>query len=322
MKQMKMKKPKYLDTGTLFENAMGHARKEAAKISGIRNKQKLIRTKEKARISLMTEYITNRIDSYITSFPVVSELNKFQKESMHSLVELKEFKRELGFLFKLNTIIKNIKKKNLASIRKTDNPEKVRKICYGRILSLKKDVVKSVEKLNAIGKKLSEIPEIKLIPSIIVAGFPNSGKTTVLKRLTGSAPQIAAYPFTTKKIELGYFMDKYKEIQVIDTPGLLDRKEEERNLIEKKAVNALKNLEGIILFVVDLSENSCPLEEQKILLLEIKGLEKKVIVALNKKDIASIEQIEKGQKEFGEFDFVLTGEDDTDLKEKIIEKMN
>ncbi len=321
MKKMGIKKPKYLESRELFENAMGYARKEAAKISGMRNKKRLIHAREKARISLMADYITEKIDLYIKSFPLVSELNEFQKESVNSLAELKELKKKLGYLFKLNTVIKNLKKKNLAAIRKSDSPQKVRKTFYGRVLSLKKDVVRVVEELNEIGRKIKEVPEIKLIPSVIVAGFPNSGKTTVLKRLTGSEPQIAAYPFTTKKIELGYFLDKYKEIQVIDTPGLLDRREEERNLIEKKAVNALKNLEGIILFIVDLSEAGYSLEEQKSLLEELKKLGKKIIVALNKEDIASEEQIGKAKELFSEFELILTGEKDKELKEKVIGKM-
>ncbi len=322
MKAMKIKKAKYLDGEKLFENAMAYARKEAMKISGIRNKHKLIRTKEKARINLMAEYITNKIDIYITSFPVISELNEFQKESISSLVEIKELKKELGYLYKLNTIIKELKKKNLASIRKSEKPEQTRKSFYGRILSLKKDVKRTIEKLNEINRKLKEIPEIKLIPSVIVAGFPNSGKTTILERLTGSSPQIAAYLFTTKKIELGYFSDKYKDFQVIDTPGLLDRKEEERNLIEKKAVNALKNLEGIILFAVDLSEESFSLEEQKKLLEELKKLNKKTVVALNKNDLVSEEQTKKAEKLFSEFELILTGEGDKELKAKILKKIN
>lgn len=322
MKKIQIKKPKFLDGENLFENAMGYARKEASKISGIRNKKKLIYSKEKARINLIGEYITNKLDLYITSFPVVGELNQFQKESLASLVELKEFKKELGYLYKLNTVIKNLKKKNLASIKRSDKPEAVRRVFYGRVLSLKKDVIRTVEKLNEIGKKLREVPEIKLIPSVIVAGFPNSGKTTILKRLTGSEPQIAPYPFTTKKIELGYFTDNYKEFQVIDTPGLFDRKEEERNLIERKAVNALKNLDGIILFAVDLSEMDFTLEEQKSLLKEIEKLGKKIVVALNKADLAVKEQKEKAERIFKGFELILTGKEDKELKEKLIEKMN
>ncbi|MFH1664436.1 MAG: GTPase [archaeon] len=322
MDKMRIKKPGRLDAINLFENAMGYARKETAKISGIRNKKKMVYTKEKARINLMAEYITGKIDLYINSFPVVSELNKFQRESLSSIIEVKEFRKNLGYLFKLNTVIKNIKKKSLASVRQSSDPEKIRRTAYGRILSLKKDVVRAVSSLNETAKKLSEIPEIKLIPSVIVAGFPNSGKTTILKRLTGSEPEIADYLFTTKKIELGYFTDKYKEIQVIDTPGLLDRKEEERNLIEKKALNALVNLEGIILFVADLSESNYSLKEQRKLLEEIKKTGKKIIVALNKQDLASEKQIEEAKKEFTGFELILTGENDLKLKEKVLEKMN
>lgn len=41
--------------------------------------------------------------------------------------------------------------------------------------------------------------------SIVIAGFPNVGKSTLLTHITDAEPQVANYPFTTKGIQIGHF---------------------------------------------------------------------------------------------------------------------
>ncbi len=40
--------------------------------------------------------------------------------------------------------------------------------------------------------------------TIVIAGFPNVGKSTLLNQISGADPQIANYPFTTKGIQIGH----------------------------------------------------------------------------------------------------------------------
>ncbi len=53
----------------------------------------------------------------------------------------------------------------------------------------------------------------------VLVGFPNSGKSTVFKTLTGLNPQISPHQFTTKEEELGNFKFEDANIQVIDSPA-------------------------------------------------------------------------------------------------------
>lgn len=55
---------------------------------------------------------------------------------------------------------------------------------------------------------------------IVVIGLPNSGKSTLVKQLTGSKTKIAAYPFSTTRPIPG--MLRYQDIyfQLVDTPPL------------------------------------------------------------------------------------------------------
>jgi nucleolar GTP-binding protein len=50
---------------------------------------------------------------------------------------------------------------------------------------------------------------------------------------------------------VGYFEKGRVKYQIVDTPGLLDRPFEERNVIEKKAILALSLLTDLCIFIID-----------------------------------------------------------------------
>jgi nucleolar GTP-binding protein len=124
--------------------------------------------------------------------------------------------------------------------------------------------------------------------TVVIAGFPNVGKSTLLRKLTSADPQVADYPFTTKGIQIGHLKRKWKSIQIIDTPGLLDRPIIEMNDIELNAMVALEHLANVVLFIFDASETcGYPLESQYRLLKEIERLfETPVICLFNKIDLS------------------------------------
>ena len=116
-----------------------------------------------------------------------------------------------------------------------------------------------LEQLLDIGKELKSVPVLEDLPTVVLVGSPNVGKSSIVRAISTGTPEVNDYPFTTRGMTLGHILDEAtgeKLCQVMDTPGLLDRPDEDRNEMEQLTLASMEHIDSLIIFVMDLSGGS------------------------------------------------------------------
>ncbi|MFP4402296.1 MAG: GTPase [Candidatus Nanoarchaeia archaeon] len=167
---------------------------------------------------------------------------------------------------------------------------------------------------------LSKLPTFKDIFTTAIAGFPNVGKSTLMKNVTKSNVEIQNYPFTTKGLLFGYlYHNEVPLIQFIDTPGLLGRTKS--NAIEQRAQIIIQNYANQLVFVIDLT-TSCgyTINEQIKLLKETIKLEKPIIIYFSKTDLYEEDEDEEFERVSKQFKKIPQYTNYEELKAYVLEK--
>ncbi|XP_078155148.1 P-loop containing nucleoside triphosphate hydrolases superfamily protein isoform X1 [Carex rostrata] len=112
----------------------------------------------------------------------------------------------------------------------------------------------ALDDLLHVAKSLRCMPVIDpYLPTLCLVGAPNVGKSSLVRILSSGKPEVCNYPFTTRGVLMGHIMLNFERFQVTDTPGLLRRREDERNNIERLTLAVLSHLPTAVLYVHDLS---------------------------------------------------------------------
>jgi len=291
MAGMDYKIPTVLTSEELMEKAFHRAskiRKNGTNALDGRKKTAL------AKVTASGDIVVTTLQGYRDRFPRIDKEEDFMPELIDIVIGIDRYKKALGAVNWCATGVEKLKNSTLQSIRRSKDPEVIeatRRSFYGRLNSYVNRISDDLLFLQDAKNKLRKLPAVDpSTPTIVVAGFPNVGKSSLVTALSTAEPEVAPYPFTTKGIIVGHVEDDWRKYQIVDTPGLLDREFEKRNDIEKQAVLALRYLTDVMVFVIDPSETcGYGLDVQEKLLSNIQSSFEGVtiIVAESKSDLGT-----------------------------------
>ncbi len=235
--------------------------------------------------------VHDRLVYIIRGFPEFDKIPPFYRELADILYGIEKIKMSLGAVGWAAKHTKMVGNQLAVQSRKAADTLIVRKRAVARLASMVHQIDKDLHFLNEVRNVLRHLPHVEEGYTIVIAGYPNVGKSSFIKRVSSAAPEVAAYPFTTKGVIVGHRDLPRERIQFVDTPGILDRPAEERNQIERQALSAMMNVADIVLFILDPSEHcGYSMKAQLHLRDEVKGMvDVPMIIVANKSDLMEAE---------------------------------
>jgi len=137
--------------------------------------------------------------------------------------------------------------------------------------------------------------ELKLLADVALVGLPNSGKSTLISRISAARPKVAAYPFTTLEPHLGVVRvgrtGDETEFVVADVPGLVEGAAEGRGLGHRFLRHVERARALVVLLDLAPADGISASEQERILLSELRRyrpelLDRPRLVVGSKSDVA------------------------------------
>ncbi|WP_435196114.1 NOG1 family protein [Natronomonas sp. EA1] len=251
---------------------------------------------QESMLQTAANILSDNLSNVVTSWPDFDDIDPFYRELADAIVvnedlNVDTLRQHLSEVMWASRQCEKIKNDYHGRVihADPDTAKKLRQQAFARLADVTEDVEENLLRLADAREELRKLPDIRPDePTIVVAGYPNVGKSSFVNRVTNARNEIASYPFTTKQLRVGHIEVDHIRYQLVDTPGLLDRPAEERNAIENQAVSALTHLADVVLFLVDPSGNcGYPLADQLELRDEVvEKFDVPVLTVCNKSDVS------------------------------------
>ncbi len=166
----------------------------------------------------------------------------------------------------------------LRTVPKHKGTENLRKEFTVKIAKLRQEI----EKEKTIGtKKGAGGPTVNIkkegAAQIAIIGLPNSGKSTLLNKLTGVETKVADYPFTTTVPVVGMMNYKGVPLQLVEMPALIEGSHEGK-ANGPQIISSIRNADSLVILCSTDEEKKIILKELEVSDIKINSEKPNIII--------------------------------------------
>ncbi|KAM3726254.1 Nucleolar GTP-binding protein [Dirofilaria immitis] len=165
------------------------------------------------KIKFLQQVLHDKLTQIIDEFPKMEEVHPFYADLMNILYDKDHYKIALGQMNTARHLIDSIAREYVRLMKYGDSLYRckmLKRAALGRMVKLLKHQKSSFDYLEQVRQHLSRLPTIDPnTRTLILCGFPNVGKSSLMNLLTRADVEVQSYAFTTKALYVGHLDYKY-----------------------------------------------------------------------------------------------------------------
>ena len=230
----------------------------------ITNSKKQAQSHAAARIDAYTSTITKALKEKQRTFhDMKRRLRPFEGE-MATLSQLalersggRSLKRVMDDFDLMRRAVVRSGKEASAAAANAEHKREAQDLAESGIEAVRATLEREDEAMRELGRTVTALRRLPRVeqgePVLVLVGMPNVGKSSLVTATSTGTPEINMYPFTTRSLKMGHVITPGHRYQLMDTPGVLRREEDERNAMEGLTLASVSLLPSVVVFVMDLS---------------------------------------------------------------------
>jgi nucleolar GTP-binding protein len=240
----------------IMESAFKRASRVPAN-NKLKNEAQKAKNKAARQLDTLTKELCVPLTSYIKGFPAPHRLHPFERALMELTLQPGVYEKVLRNVDAVRRSTLEVGKAYATRASRAANKREaiaLQEEGFARMETVFSKGSDAVDRLKEVARNLRKLPVVRPeLPTMALVGAPNVGKSSLVQLLSTGLPDIQDYPFTTRSIKMGHFYVNGRRHQVTDTPGLLNRPDDDRNAMERLTLASLEYLPTAVLFVTDLT---------------------------------------------------------------------
>ncbi|ELZ23240.1 NOG1 family protein [Natrinema limicola] len=177
----------------LIDKAFSRAARAGKAKGGLEAQQSMLQT--------AANIISDNLENVVTAWPDFEyDAHSFYYELADAIVDVDKLRQALSEVMWASRKAREIHEEYQPRLRKTDvdTARKHRKQAFARLADIVEQIDDHLLYINKSRNDLRDLPDIDPDePTIVVAGYPNVGKSSFVNDVTSARGETASYPFTT-----------------------------------------------------------------------------------------------------------------------------